>query len=118
MYEYYLPIQPHQYYREGVKKHYLPTVTAVLGKERIVLEEASEEGDVERYEEDAKGMGHWKWEVEMLHMVQVGAGLNTPEASAMKWRQRFLTLAQASPTEHPILLWKGILKTKQLFCLL
>lgn len=57
-YQHYLPIQPHQFYGEWGKKHYLPTVTAVLGKERIVLEEASEEGGVERYEEDAKGMGH------------------------------------------------------------
>lgn len=56
--QHYLPIQPHQFYGEGSKKQYLPTVTAVLGKERIVLEEVSEEGGEERYEEDAKGMGH------------------------------------------------------------
>lgn len=36
----------HQFYWEWGKKHYLPTVTAVLGKEQIVLEEVSEEGGV------------------------------------------------------------------------
>lgn len=36
----------HQFYWEQGKKHYLPIVTAVLGKEQIVLEEVSEEGGV------------------------------------------------------------------------
>lgn len=36
----------HQFYSECGKKHYLPTVTAVLGKEQIVPEEVSEEGGV------------------------------------------------------------------------
>lgn len=53
-----MSIRPHQFYGEGGKKNYLPTVTDVLGKEQIVLVEASEECGVERYEEDAKGMGH------------------------------------------------------------
>lgn len=57
-YQHHLPIQPHQFHGEGGKKHHLPTVTAVLGKEQTVLEEASEEDGVETYEEDAKGMGH------------------------------------------------------------
>lgn len=33
-------------------------MTAVLGKEQTVLEEASEEGDAETDEVGAKGMGH------------------------------------------------------------
>lgn len=51
------PSSPPVLLRVG-KKHYLPTVTAVLGKEQTVLEEVSEEGGVYGYEEDAKGMGH------------------------------------------------------------
>lgn len=33
-------------------------MAAVLGREQIALEVAGEKGDVEKGEEDAKGMGH------------------------------------------------------------